>query len=244
MLVSHTKKFIYTKTKKTAGTSVESYFEKYCLLEGTWEFFHNRPAYVGETGIIGYRGGKPPKGEVWRNHMPAKKIKRIVGDEIWNSYFKFCVIRDPFDKMVSGFHFYYRRKQRYALTNKLNAAANRLIGKSKPIDRVSGSHKVDRFRSWVKLGGWVKDRNKYIIDGQECVDFFIRFEDLEGGIRSVCERLEIPFEPERIPRLKHGNRIDDLPLNEYYDKETIQIVSDRYRFELDRFGYTAPEPCQ
>ena len=31
MLISHRKKFIFTKTKKTAGTSVESVFETYCI---------------------------------------------------------------------------------------------------------------------------------------------------------------------------------------------------------------------
>jgi hypothetical protein len=31
MLVSHQRKFIYTKTVKTAGSSVESYFEPYCI---------------------------------------------------------------------------------------------------------------------------------------------------------------------------------------------------------------------
>lgn len=34
MLISHRKRFIFTKTAKTAGTSVESYFEQYCMPEG------------------------------------------------------------------------------------------------------------------------------------------------------------------------------------------------------------------
>jgi len=42
MLVSHRKKFIYTKTAKTAGTSVESYFEPFCLPEGDWKLEHTR----------------------------------------------------------------------------------------------------------------------------------------------------------------------------------------------------------
>jgi hypothetical protein len=39
MLVSHLKKFIFTKTKKTAGTSVESVFEPYCM-HGNLIFFN------------------------------------------------------------------------------------------------------------------------------------------------------------------------------------------------------------
>ena len=59
MLVSHRYKFIFTKTVKTAGTSIESYFEKYCMPEGEWKESHNREEYVSETGIIGYRGRAP-----------------------------------------------------------------------------------------------------------------------------------------------------------------------------------------
>lgn len=53
MLVSHRKKFIYTKTVKAAGTSVVSYFEKSCMPEGAWEFAHFRDEYVSEEGILG-----------------------------------------------------------------------------------------------------------------------------------------------------------------------------------------------
>ena len=59
MLISHRKRFIYTKTVKTAGTSVESYFEPYCMREGEWSFSHSRAEYVSEAGIVGIRTGEP-----------------------------------------------------------------------------------------------------------------------------------------------------------------------------------------
>jgi hypothetical protein len=100
MLVSHRKQFIYTKTVKTAGTTVEAYFEKYCLPEGEWRLSHARDEYAGPTGVVGYRGLNP-QGKQWYHHMPARAIKRRVGDDVWNSYFKFSVVRNPFDKLVS-----------------------------------------------------------------------------------------------------------------------------------------------
>ena len=36
MLVSHARKFIYTKTLKTAGTSVEVFLEPYCRPPAKW----------------------------------------------------------------------------------------------------------------------------------------------------------------------------------------------------------------
>lgn len=52
MLVSHLKKFIYTKTVKTAGTSVEAYFERYCILPGDFRVTHTREEYVSSGGIV------------------------------------------------------------------------------------------------------------------------------------------------------------------------------------------------
>jgi hypothetical protein len=56
MLIGHRKKFIYTKTAKTAGISIESYFENFCMPENTWKFSNSREEYVSKEGIIGYRG--------------------------------------------------------------------------------------------------------------------------------------------------------------------------------------------
>ena len=84
------------------------------------------------------------------------------------------------------------------------------------------------------------DRNKYLINGDICIDFFIRYKDLENGIKHVCDKLGIAFEPENIPLLKSGTRNNQFSLSEFYDPETINIVNKLYEFELNYFGYTAP----
>jgi len=44
------------------------------------------------------------------------------------------------------------------------------------------------------------------------MDYFIRFEYRENGIKFVCNRLNIPFEPENIPRLKVMARDKSIPI--------------------------------
>jgi hypothetical protein len=90
VLISHRYRFIYTKTVKTAGTSVESYFERFCMPEGEWAYSHAREEYESPSGIIGYRGPEEPPKSKWYNHMPAELIRQQIGTEIWNSYFKFA----------------------------------------------------------------------------------------------------------------------------------------------------------
>ncbi len=214
MLISHRKQFIYTKTAKTGGTSVESYFEKYCMPEGEWEFSHAREEYISEAGIIGYRG-VDHKEKKWWNHMPASEIRDNIGQSLWNKYYKFCVVRNPFDKLISGFYFFENKKRE---TKEL----------------------INSFRNWIKSGKPLTDRDRYMIDGEICMDYFIRHENMEEGINYVCSVMNIPFEKERIPKLKSGYRNFDIPIQNLYDEETIQIVKQRFSFELEYFGYNIP----
>lgn len=230
MLVSHRHRFIYTKTVKTAGTSVEVYFEPYCVPEGTWQFAHSRPEQVTEAGIVGYRGsGRDKHNVTWWNHMPAADIRRQIGEEIWNSYFKFTVIRDPFDKAISAFHHFAEHEgPKGGFLN----TVRRWFSGSEPDLRT-------RFKQWVRNGGLVDDRDKYLIDGKVCVDYFIRYEQLEDGIRHVCEKVGVPFRQDDIPKLKTGIR-PGREVEGYYDKETAELVASQYRWEIEQFGYRPP----
>jgi hypothetical protein len=86
--------------------------------------------------------------------------------------------------------------------------------------------------------GFVNDRNKYVIDGEFCMDYVIRMEDLHRGIEHVCSVIGVPYEPERLLYLKSGNRPKNLKYTDYYDKATAKKVANKYEYELKRFGYT------
>jgi hypothetical protein len=240
MLISHRKRFIFTKTAKTAGTSVESFFEQYCMPAGEWRESHARDEYVSEAGIIGARG-PGSVGRSWFNHMSAQAMREQIGAETWDAYFKFTVVRNPFDKMISGFHMMEKRKLAYTPLQKLKAVAKRVLDRGGPIDRVTGATDIERFRSWVAKGGAIPDNDKFLIDGKVCVDFFIRFEQLHDDIRQVCERLAIPFDPSFLPEFKKGMRHHQIAVRDYYDAATEAAVRRLYAWEFERFGYRMPE---
>ena len=103
VLISHRFKFIYIKNMKVAGTSIEAYFEKYCMDPNKDHIVeHKLDSSITEYGIVGNReGGKRTK---YFEVMGAQTIKKYIGDDIFNSYFKFCAVRNPYDKMVSLYH--------------------------------------------------------------------------------------------------------------------------------------------
>lgn len=239
MLVSHRKKFIYTKTAKTAGTSVESYFEPWCMPEGEWSEEHSRDMHVSEAGVIGFRGANRPQDIEWFHHMSASKIKEKVGAEVWNSYFKFCVIRDPFDKAVSAFYHFKKAREQKGKDEVAVPLKQRIKKFFKPEPKFSSV--AEEFEHWLAEGSMVVDRDKYLIDGEFCVDEVIRYEDLQGGLKAISEKIGVEYDPTRLPEFKKGIRDDKVGLTEIYTPKSIEIVSGLYDYELDRFGYKAPK---
>lgn len=194
--------------------------------DGEWEFSHERNEYVSETGIIGFRGPAPPKNLVWWNHMPAAMIKRMIGEETWSNYFKFCVVRNPFDKAVSAFYHFQRYTNNPAFASQANLT---------DMDK----ERAD-FEAWVHHSLPI-DRDKYLIDGKFCLDDFIRYEALPSEMERICHRLSLPWDASFLPTLKSNTRPKQARTESLYTEKSKKIVSIAYAFELNYFGYSFPD---
>lgn len=98
MVISHKHQFIFVKTAKTAGTSLEVFLSGVC---GDEDILTPIEPYVSPHRARNHEA----KG--FYNHMPALDIRRQVEPSVWGDYFKFCVERNPWDKTLS--HFYMER---------------------------------------------------------------------------------------------------------------------------------------
>ena len=91
MIVSHKFKFIFIKTRKTAGTSLEVFLSGVCGPDDV------------VTPVIPAEPGHEPRNHFGLyNHMPASEAMRGLRG-CWDSYFKFCVERNPWSKVLSMF---------------------------------------------------------------------------------------------------------------------------------------------
>jgi hypothetical protein len=223
MLCSHSKRFLYFKTKKTAGTSVEIYFEPYCLPPESWQPEHARRETVSAHGIIGSRMEGRRGTDTWFNHMPAAQVRERITPVLFDAYFKFCVIRNPFDKMVSRFWWNLR-----------HAEAERQLLLQAPFAAVK-----TRFRDFLLTGTgrFADDRDVYSIDGLPVMDRFIRYERLHEDLQAVCGHLGVDYAPERLGNYKSGFNTRPEPFSAYYDAQSRERMETEFDWEIARFGY-------
>lgn len=102
MLISHRYKFIYIKTRKTAGSSIEGLLEPFCA-PASHEPKHVQGFISSDEGVIAGRAGGETDDDPLPAHASAFKIARFVGQETFDDYLKIYAVRHPYEKVVSWF---------------------------------------------------------------------------------------------------------------------------------------------
>ena len=120
VLVSHTHKFIYIKNVKTAGTTCQVIFSKYCHKDDISKHIEERTKgdprkhpKNPENGEINTNEGYISNHGFFTNNdilpgMFAQHSRSILikdkFSEYFDKYFKFCIVRNPYDRIVSRFN--------------------------------------------------------------------------------------------------------------------------------------------
>jgi hypothetical protein len=223
LIISHSHRYIFIKSEKTAGTSVEAALSKHCtaddIVTPLGDFWFNRD----ERGEWVHSA---TNAEGFFQHDPAADIRRKVPPEVWNGYFKFSIARNPWDRVVSNFSWEARNRPELRPTRKWY---HRL---GVPFDEFRATRRL--FRQYVE-GDWKTNDRFYFEDGELCVDFVIRYERLTEDLADVCRRVGLPAVT--LPHLKAGLRKGGHAYAEYYDEASTAIVAERHRSDLRLFGY-------
>ncbi|MBB4301571.1 hypothetical protein GGD81_000588 [Rhodobium orientis] len=227
MIVSHAHEFIFLKTRKTGGTSVELALSTICgpddvitwlgrdekLREGRGP--QNTEPDRGTLPLslrlrLALGGNARALGAVYANHMPARPARRLIGRGAWDRYFKFSIERNPWDRQVS--YYYYRCRD----------------PKTRP-----------DFKTWLTDPGAkarIDNFRIYGIDGKIVVDQVLRYETLSADFDAAMARIGIANPPE-LPHAKAKARPRKENYQSHYDDETRALVGDWYAREIAAFGY-------
>ena len=217
MILSHQYKFIFLKTNKTAGTSVEIALSKHCGPQDIITPISPRDEKMRHD--LGYRGAQnylapgakdSDEQPLFYNHMPASRVRELVGEAVWNDYYKFCFERNPWDRFMSFYYWRIKEEPKTTLSDFLASDAPQLL-KTRGLDL-------------------------YTIDGKVAVDRVCRFESLAEDLEQVRLYLGIP-ETLDLPRTKTGFRRDKGNYRDALDEQQQNRVAQLFADEIRLFGY-------
>jgi chondroitin 4-sulfotransferase 11 len=164
-------------------------------------------------------------GQARKKHLTAREIIGRVGLDQWEEAYKFTVVRNPWNKVVS--HYKYRVK-----TNQTQMGVKHISFKEWVI-RTYGEEKDEYYYDNAKMFqpqvAWLKD-----LDGVISFDRIIKFENLSAGFKEVSSALGLTDE------LDHLNRTSKTNFSEFFDEETAQVVAHWFQEDIDFFGYNCP----
>ena len=226
MIISHRYRFIFIKTRKTAGTSIEIFLSALCapddIVTPITEPGHRSRNHAGLFDPLPeIRDGYPVIGTVrdllvrrrFYNHIPGGRIRARVLRPVWADYFKFCVERNPWDKTLSHYAFVTRQDGGRPMTFDEYLAGDDLC---------------------VNLPAYTEPRD----DGRLIVDEVLRYEALDDKLEKTFAMLGVPFRKPLSVTAKGSYRGDRRPYREVFSAAQRDRVQSAFRREIELHGYT------
>ncbi len=180
-------------------------------------------------------GNEPPYG-----HMTASRIRSRVGDKVYDKYFKFTFIRNPYDWFKS----YYLHRLNYSVFDETYAAKFLMDPNDTLPLPIEGEITVDHFmrcysigKYWlnqtgiasntgnIKVGnfsqlGWIDDE----------VDYIGLFDDLNGGLKFIKNKLGLPTGVQ-LPHVNKAHRNDT-----YLNNDVMQLISIIFKDDIQFYN--------
>lgn len=235
-IISHKHRFIFLKSRKTAGSSVEGWLAP---LLGQMDLVitsdENRRLPVLSTPhpVTRLAAIERPFKKALRlvrpgfrldQHSDAVEVRRSVGEDVWRSYYKFSIERQPWDRLLSLWSWRQHRLKRE-------------ISFDHFLDRIESNDGDPLVQYWSNIPAYADERGSIIVDS--VLDYSKLTSELEG----VAKRLRLPLSVNDLPRHKSGIRVKGRSV-ESLSREQIQRVSRICRAEIEMFGWEEPKCMQ
>lgn len=238
MIVSFEHNFIFIKTRKTAGTSMEialashagdkdiitplavddelvrldmypeSLPRNYSTVAGLEEDYRAAVRRRDKAAMKELRRGAFDN--IVGNHSSARHARKNIDPAVWNSAFKFTIERHPYERVVSAA---WSRHGNYGSAEFATA--------------------VDKTIETGKL----RNHQLYTIKGSLAVDFIIRYERLAEDVKRVEEKLNGLEILARLPVTKGSFRGDRRPASEVLTSAQKLAIQKLCAEEFALLGY-------
>lgn len=208
MLISDSHQYIFVHVRKAAGSSVRNVLHDTAIRWGgnRWHKLLSRAGF----GIHYHR-------YAFRLHSPLIHAERAMPHELFQRYFKFAFVRNPWDRLVSEYEF---------IRNQPDHARHQRMMRME-------------FAEYAKYQSGREDAHQYRVlvnrKGELAMDFVGRFENLKADLATVSERIQVDFQ-----NLSHDNKnkAKKRPYQSYYNTELRRQVGEWWARDVEMFDYS------
>lgn len=160
--------------------------------------------------------------QIFQDHIPAAKMRAVIGPRAWDRLLSFTIVRNPWDRFLSLYHF---RQKRGVIPAEWSFA-----------EYVARLVEADAATPYFQFHGQRLGAADYVRDesGAVIVTEIIRFEARDEGLARIGERIGYPqLGAERLNAAKPTGQ----SYREVYDDRSRELIASRYADDLALFGY-------
>ena len=237
MIICHSYKFIFIKTMKTAGTSLELALMNACGPDDIMaRIVPKEPRQTSSPDInlqnASFIGRKSGRQAILRQHSPLSRAVELLGDKVFD-YKIITSERNPWQKLVSSFFW------------KLHQTPRQILG-DRPIEEIisEGSFDPDSLRHYFRefccspIMDPCEAYHLYAHDWVSLADYIIRFEHLADDLATVSQALALPSSV-RLPRQAAKGNVRPTNTMEFlFCSESDAAIRQRFAREISMLGYT------
>jgi len=213
MIISHKHKFIFIHIPKCAGSTISYSLlnNLYCKSFNKDKFDQLDPSIVEVFKIAVNQGNS----DALNQHGTLKDIKSYLSKKNLNinDYFKFSLMRNPWERRVSQYEY------------------------AKRMAKQTGAYWAKRI-SLMSFYEFITERNdsqlNWVSDEKDnvAVDFLGSGINIQKEFNIICDKIGI-----QKKELPHRNATKHKHYIKYYDEETKQIIADNCAKDIEYFGY-------
>ena len=160
----------------------------------------------------------------YHKHTKARDVHRLLGP-LWEQSFKFTFVRNPWDLMVSCYHWWLLQAGQYS-SLAVQASEVKAMNTFANFMRSPFGLEMINEQPGKDLLDWIT------ADGKIVVDFVGRFETLTKDWEQICQNLGV--EPVKLTWENASGRGNYRP---FYDAVSKRAVAERFRKTIELFGY-------
>lgn len=218
MIISHSQRFIFIHIFKTAGTTISDELLPYSRLIDriTYQYYLSKKIITLVERVFHLQDEGQAFITGFHKHATAKQIASKIGAEHYEQYFTFCFVRNPYDHMVSLYH--------YILDNKRHRL--HILAKHGTFGDF-----VSRYISLLP-----QTQTEFVFDGKrQLVKFVGRYECMREDMNRIFNHLGI--EQRKLGHLNRSNRRRDF-LGYFNDEALLLSFNKYFADDFKNFGYT------